>query len=559
LKQENHHVILWEKGGELMSTNVIMPQMGESIFEGTITKWLKKEGDRVVRDEPLFEISTDKVDSEIACPGDGVLGEILVPEGTTVKIGTLLAVIKDARETPSAAGPAIEEQEIVESPGPGEPAESIEADPHAAVVTPDEPAQISSEEPASEVAIIPPSTETEPAASLQARPLPVALLPEAAPESAAVEEPKPPAAVAGDAHATLPGGDREVERSPLPAEDIRTSPLVRRIARDYGLDLAAVTGTGLSGRITRDDVFAYLERAGKMEAKPASTRPPAPIHLGLPKPEIRPPVAPTVHRVPVPPPERPAADEPRAVPTQKEAVPAAEMHRFLGETETVTMSPIRKAIAEHMVLSKRTSAHVHTVFEVDMTAVVQLREKHKDEFEAREGIKLSYTPFFVKALVDTVRDYPILNSSVSGDKIVLRKSINVGIAVALETGLIVPVIRDAQLKSFTGLSLAIHDLAERARTKRLKPEEVQQGTITVTNPGIYGSLFGTPIINQPQVAILGVGGLEKRPVVINDAIAIRSMVYLALSFDHRLIDGAVADQFMAALKARLQSWTQWVE
>jgi 2-oxoglutarate dehydrogenase E2 component (dihydrolipoamide succinyltransferase) len=220
---------------------------------------------------------------------------------------------------------------------------------------------------------------------------------------------------------------------------------------------------------------------------------------------------------------------------------------------------MRKATAEHMVLSKRTSAHAHTVFEVDMTAVVQLREKHKDEFEAREGIKLSYTPFFVKAFVDTVRDYPILNSSVAGDKIILKKSINVGIAVALETGLIVPVIRDAQLRSFTGLSLAIHDLAERARTKRLKPEEVQQGTITITNPGIYGSLFGMPIINQPQVAILGVGGLEKRPVVINDAIAIRSMVYLALSFDHRLIDGAVADQFMAALKARLQSWMQWTE
>jgi pyruvate dehydrogenase E2 component (dihydrolipoamide acetyltransferase) len=544
--------------GEMMSTNVIMPQMGESIFEGTITKWLKKAGDLVVRDEPLFEISTDKVDSEIACPGDGVLGEILVSEGTTVKIGTLLAVIQNVGETPFTAGPELGEKEVVESLGIEEAAESLAMGPGPAV-TPDEPAQVSSETPAPEVAIIHSSSnETEPPAPLQAMPSAAGVLPERAPESAEVEEPAP-AAAAGDAPETLPPSLPEVERAPMPVEDIRTSPLVRRIARDYGLDLAAVTGTGLSGRITREDVFAYLERAGKMEARPAPIRPAAPTHLGLPKPDIRPPVGPTVHRVPAPPPARPAANEPGAVPVHEEPVPAAEMARFLGETETATMSPIRKAIAEHMVLSKQTSAHVHTVFEVDMTAVVQLREKHKDEFEAREGIKLSYTPFFVKALVDTVRDYPILNSSISGDKIVLKKSINVGIAVALETGLIVPVVRDAQLKSFTGLSLAIHDLAERARTKRLKPEEVQQGTITITNPGAYGSLFGTPIINQPQVAILGVGGLEKRPVVINDAIAIRSMVYLALSFDHRLIDGAVADQFMAALKARLQTWTQWVE
>lgn len=542
-----------------MSINVIMPKMGESILEGTITKWLKKAGDCVVRDEPLFEISTDEVDSEIACPGDGMLGEILVPEGTMVKVGTLLAVIQDARETPFTAAPELGEQGVVESPGIEEAAESIAAGPRARVVTPDEPAQVSSETPAPEVAIThSPSTETEPTAPLQAMPSTDGAVPEVAPESAGVEEPAP-AAMADDAPATPPASLREVERAARPAADIRTSPLVRRIARDYGIDLAQVTGTGLSGRITKEDVFAHLERAGKMEARPAPIRPAVPIHLGLPQPEMRPPVDPTVHGVPAPPPARPAANEPRAVPICGEAVPPAEMPRFLGETESVTISPIRMAIAEHMVLSKRTSAHVHTVFEVDMTAVVQLHEKHKDEFEAREGIKLSYTPFFVKALVDTVRDYPILNSSVSGDKIVLKKSINVGIAVALDTGLIVPVIRDAQLKSFTGLSHAIHDLAERARTKRLKPEEVQQGTITITNAGAYGSLFGTPIINQPQVAILGVGGLEKRPVVINDAIAIRSMVYLALSFDHRLIDGAVADQFMAALKARLQSWMRWVE
>jgi 2-oxoglutarate dehydrogenase E2 component (dihydrolipoamide succinyltransferase) len=220
------------------------------------------------------------------------------------------------------------------------------------------------------------------------------------------------------------------------------------------------------------------------------------------------------------------------------------------------MTPMRKAIAEHMILSRRTSAHVSTVFEVDMTSIVQLREKHKESFEAREGIKLTYTPFLVKALVDTVREFPVLNCSVSGDNIVYKREVNVGIAVALDTGLIVPVVKQAHLKSLTGLAVAIHDLAERARTKKLKPEEVQNGTITVTNPGIYGPLFGTPIINQPQVAILGIGGIQKRPVVINDAIAIHSMVYLSLSFDHRVIDGAVADQAMASLKSKLESWSE---
>ncbi len=223
------------------------------------------------------------------------------------------------------------------------------------------------------------------------------------------------------------------------------------------------------------------------------------------------------------------------------------------------MTPMRKAIAEHMVLSKRTSAHVNTFFEVDMTPVVALREKQKAEFLKREGIPLTYTPFFAKALVDVVREFPIFNASVSGDTIVYKKPIHLGIAVALESGLIVPVIRNAHLKSFTGIALSIHDLAERARTKRLKPEDVQNGTISMTNPGSYGGLFATPIISQPQVAILGVGTIEKRPVVIQDAIAIRSMVYLSLTFDHRVIDGAVADQFMARLKERLQGWSQWID
>jgi 2-oxoglutarate dehydrogenase E2 component (dihydrolipoamide succinyltransferase) len=250
-------------------------------------------------------------------------------------------------------------------------------------------------------------------------------------------------------------------------------------------------------------------------------------------------------------------------PIQKQAPPPdsgmSVSPGFIGESDIVPMSPMRKAISERMVASKKTSAHVNTVFEVDMSAVVRLRDANKAEFERREGIALTFTPFFAKALIDTVREFPIMNASVSGDTIIYKKPVHLGIAVALETGLIVPVVRDAHLKSFTGLALAIRDAAERARTKKLKPDDVQNGTISMTNPGSFGALFNTPIINQPQVAILGVGGIEKRPVVIDDAIAIRSMVCLSLTFDHRVIDGAVADQFMAKLKTRLQSWTQWTD
>jgi len=301
-----------------------------------------------------------------------------------------------------------------------------------------------------------------------------------------------------------------------------------------------VRGSGLEGRISKEDILNYIEARGG-----AAAPPPIPATGAA---EARAGVTPAA-----------AVSRESGPPDIPTPAPTPEMPRFVGEAEVVAMTPMRKAIAEHMVMSKRTSAHVNTIFEIDMTAIVNLRERHKDEFEKREGIKLTFTPFIVKALVDTVREYPVLNCSVSGENIIHKKQINVGIAVALEAGLIVPVVKDAHLKSFTGLALAINDLAQRARTKRLKPEDVQNGTISITNPGIYGSLFGTPIISQPQVAILGVGGIEKRPVVVNDAIAIRSMMYLSLSFDHRVIDGAVADQFMASLKARLQSWTQWVE
>jgi len=447
-----------------MTTQVIMPQMGESIFEGTITKWLKKVGDKVSRDEPLFEISTDKVDSEIPSPAAGTLSEIRVAEGETVQINTVVAVIdgETRAAAPSAEAPA-------KTAVPTQPEKSPSAAPGR----------------------------------------------EAAQKTAGPTGPQAPKASAS------PAAEQK------PPREIRASPLVRRLAREHGVDLSDLDGTGLGGRITKQDI---LERIDQRTAPSATAPPPAFQEAAPVQPE---PVSPPVAPVP--------------------ATPGAE------EGEVVRMTPMRKAIADHMVLSRRTSAHVSTIFEVDMTPIVGLRDRQRRAFEAREGIKLTYTPFFVKALVESVRAFPILNSSVSGDSIVFKRAVHVGIAVALETGLIVPVLKDAHLKSFTGLAHGIQDLAERARTKRLKPEDVQKGTITITNPGVYGSLYGTPIISQPQVAILGVGGIQKRPVVIDDMIAIRSMVYLSLSFDHRVIDGAVADQFMADLKERLQAWKEWVD
>jgi len=464
-----------------MAIKVLMPQMGESVFEGTLTKWLKKPGDAVVRDEPLFEISTDKVDSEIPSPASGILSEILVGEGKTIQINTILAIIAEAGEqekAPSGSGVTVEAAKVA------------------------------------------PAAEPE-------------NLPE--PKEAAVEpvHPSPPAAAGPQSAGPA-----------IRVQDIRTSPLVRKLAREHNLDLSQIRGTGQEGRITKDDVLQYLSRkepvpaAAVLEMIPPPAQPeralsgaPSPASDGVPTPE----------------------------PEAKAAPPVPELMRFMGESQTEAMTPMRKAIADHMVLSKRTSAHVNTFFEVDMSAIVQLRESHKVDFMRREGIPLTYSPFFAKALVDIVREFPVFNASVSGDTILYKKPVNLGIAVALDTGLIVPVVKNAHLKSFTGLSLAMFDLAERARSKRLKPDDVQNGTISMTNPGSFGGLFNTPIISQPQVAILGIGGIEKRPVVIQDAIAIRSMVYLSLTFDHRIIDGAVADRFMARLKERLQSWTQWID
>jgi pyruvate dehydrogenase E2 component (dihydrolipoamide acetyltransferase) len=430
--------------------DVIMPQMGESIAEGTVTKWLKNVGDRVERDEPLFEISTDKVDAEIPSPAAGILREVRVAPGTTVPVNTVVAVI-----AAEAAGAAVAPPVPAAAPVP--------ASPPAAAPPPPVEYQIEGEAP-------PPP-------------------------------PAPPPAPA-------PAAERL--RSEMTAEELRltrSSPVVRKIAAEHQVDIRAVPGTGIGGRVTKQDILGHIGSV----APGAAASPPAPS---------APATAPGGARV-----------------------------------EVVPMSPIRRRTAEHMVLSRRTSAHVSTVFEIDMTRVEQLRQKHKAAFEER-GVRLTYTPFILKAVVDALKAFPVLNASIDGDNVVYRKDVNLGVAVALDWGLIVPVIHHADEKNVLGLARAAHDLAERAHAKKLKVEEVQGGTFTVTNPGVFGSLFGTPIINQPQVAILDVGTIEKRPVVRDDAIAIRTMCYLALTFDHRLVDGADADRFMAFVKKTLQEFDE---
>ncbi len=426
-----------------MPTNIIMPQMGESVFEGTITKWLKSEGDGIRRDEPLFEISTDKVDTEIPSPVAGVLKKIICPVGAKVPIQTVVAIVEESDAAPAAS------------------------------------------------------------------PAPAAPVPAAAPAAPA---PAPPAAVPPPAPAK---GDDD--------RPVFSSPLVRRIAQQEGVDLAQVQGTGWKGRVTKKDIEGFLARQEGEAAAPAPPAPPAPA-------------------------------APAPAPPKGEAPAPARPAGASGRSRSVPMTPMRVKIAEHMVLSRRTSAHVTTVFEVDMSRVAALREREKQDYETVYGTRLTFSPFFAAACVQAIKDFPVVNASVEGTNIVYKHDINLAIAVALPEGLIVPVIRNAEEKSFLGLCRAVNDLAERARSKKLSVEDVQGGTFTITNPGLYGGLFGTPIINQPQVAILGIGGIEKRPVVVNDAIAIRSMCYLALSFDHRVIDGATADRFMARLKEILQEW-----
>ncbi len=468
-----------------MAVDVVMPQMGESIFEGTITKWLKKPGDKVERDEPLFEISTDKVDAEIPSPSAGVLKEIKVPEGQTVPIQTIVAVI-DGAGSAAASAPA-------PAPTPAAPA-----------------------------------AKPAPAAPASA-PAPVATKP-AVPAPAS-------ATTAASAAPTAPA-------APAPsAERIHSSPLVRRMAKEHGIDLSTLEGSGAGGRITKQDIEAAI--AASSGAAPASA----------------PAAASGVAARPIPPPAPAAVARPGAAAHGSQFIPALQVavpreRIYFGNYEVHPLSVMRQKIAEHMVASTHVSPHVYSVDEVDMSKIVALRAKSKEEFEKRYETKLTFMPFFVKAAVAGLRAYPIVNASLDGTNVVLHKEMNIGIAVALDWGLIVPVVKGADEKNLLGIQRNLNDLAERARAKKLKPEEVQEGTFSITNPGVFGGLFGLPVISQPNVAILGLGAIEKRPVVVEDAIAIRSMCYVTLSYDHRVVDGAIAHQFLHKVKETLENWAE---
>jgi pyruvate dehydrogenase E2 component (dihydrolipoamide acetyltransferase) len=441
-----------------MPTDIIMPQMGESIVEGTITKWLKKPGDKVQRDEPLFEISTDKVDAEIPAPASGVLQEIKVTEGTTVGVNTIVGTIAVDGETAAAK--------------PAPPAKAPASDSSAGA---------------------------PPAVAGASRPR--------------TQAPEPPPVT--DKKTAVHDDD----------EEARSSPLVRKIAREHGVSLSQISGNGLGGRITKQDIMQFIESQGSSQPAPSAPSVPAQSAAAAPAP-------------------RPAAPAP-----------------YPGDL--VPMTNMRKIIAQRMIESRRTSAHVHCMYEVDFTRIVNLRNKHKAGFEQRHGARLTFMPFFVRAAVMALQQWPIINASLEGDNIRYHRHINMGIAVALDWGLIVPVLKNAGDLNFLGLQRGITDLGERARTKKLKPDDVEGSTFTVTNPGQFGAVFGLPIINQPNSAIMGVGGITKQPMVITDkdgtdSIAIRSVVHLTLGYDHRLIDGAVADQFMAMVKKNIETWSEEV-
>jgi pyruvate dehydrogenase E2 component (dihydrolipoamide acetyltransferase) len=463
-----------------MATEVVMPQMGESIAEGTIVRWIKNVGDKVDRDEPLFEISTDKVDAEIPSPAAGVVSEIRVKEGETVPVNSVVAVISDAGAQPAATPPA-------RAAAPEPPQASPQADGSP--------------------------TATEPAP--------------AAPSGHYHERedlPPPPKAAARSEAPPRPAPAPSENRAASSTEDAireRSSPLVRKIAKEHNVDISQIHGSGIAGRVTKDDILGFIEKGQAGQAgQTASAAAPA----------------------------RQAGGSASGAP-----VPAAPQFKPGASDHVEKMSVMRKRIAEHMIHSRKTSAHVHSVFEVNFSRVAKIREQRKAEFE-RAGVKVTYLSFIVKAVVDALRVVPIVNASVDGDSIVYHKEINVGIAVALDWGLIVPVVKHADELNLVGISRAVADLANRARAKQLKPDEVSGGTFTITNPGVFGALFGMPIISQPQVAILGVGNVEKRPVVVDDAIAIRPMAYLTLGYDHRIIDGAVADEFMSIVKKTLENW-----
>jgi pyruvate/2-oxoglutarate dehydrogenase complex dihydrolipoamide acyltransferase (E2) component len=493
-----------------MATEVVMPQMGESIAEGTITKWLVKVGDKVERDQPLFEISTDKVDAEIPSPAAGTLLEIRNKEGETVPVNQVVALIGEAGEQPGAAAPPVPEPEKEAAPAAAAPPEST-----AAPQTPQIP-------------------ETPPTPTAQDTERVEAAREGAAAPPAASPEPAPQPRESGEAAQAREGAGADADTEARLRKF--SSPLVRNIAAKEGVSLEEVPGTGAYGRVTKEDILGYLEQR-KTAPRPAAAPAPAP--------------APTPAAAAAAPAQRPAGGF--HVPAYAE-----------GENvEIEPMSKIRQITAAHMVYSTATSAHVTTVFHMDMSRVARARNRAKDGFLKKEGTKLTFMPFIFKAVVNGLKAYKKLNAAIDGTNIVYKKDINLGMAVDLGHGLIVPVIKHADQLSLVGLAKTANDLADRARGKKLKPEEAQGGTFTVTNPGVFGSLFGTPIINQPQVAILGIGVVEKRPVVVadadgNDSIAIKTMSYFGISYDHRLVDGADADRFMIEVKRTLEedTWTE---
>jgi 2-oxoglutarate dehydrogenase E2 component (dihydrolipoamide succinyltransferase) len=551
-----------------MPTDVVMPQMGESITEGTLTKWLKKVGDAVQRDEPLFEISTDKVDAEIPSPSAGTLQEIKVAEGATVQINTVVAVIGDgaAASAPAVAAASAPKQSLDEAPkveaapaadAPAAPAASAPAAGGGAgtdvpmpqmgesitegtitkwlkkvgeTVERDEPLfEISTDKVDAEIPSPAAGVLTEikfPEGTTVTVNTVVAVIGGGAGKAAAPAAPAAAAPAKAAAPVAAVAETAAVASTSASGEKVRSSPLVRKIAKDNNVDLGQVAGTGSAGRITKGDIQGYLEN-------PAATKPAA---------AAAPVAAPIPAAAPAPAPAKAVAP----APTPGELVP---------------MTKMRSIIARRMVESKQTSPHVHTVFKVDMTRIVRLREKEKSKYEQRNGVKLTYMPFITRAAIVALRKHPIVNGSVEGDAIRYNKNINIGIAVALEWGLIVPVIKQAEEKNFLGVARAIVDVAGRARGKKLAPDEISGGTFTLTNSGIFGEQFGLPIINQPQSAILGIGGMSKEPMVLTDkdgtdSIAIRTIQYFSLGFDHRIVDGADAGKFMSDFKAYLETWSE---
>jgi 2-oxoglutarate dehydrogenase E2 component (dihydrolipoamide succinyltransferase) len=539
--------------------------MGESIFEGTITKWLKKPGDQVQRDEPLFEISTDKVDAEIPSPAAGTLTEIKFAEGSTVQINTVVAVLSgDGAAAAPAPAAAVPKAEVGAPQADGNSAPAAKAEPAAAASTPasgkaidvimpqmgesifegtitkwlkkvgdtvaqDEPLfEISTDKVDAEIPSPAAGTLSEiriaEGNTVQINTV-VAVIGGAAGASAAPSAPSPAAATPKPASVlAAPALEAAADVDDAAGvEGVRSSPLVRKIAKENNLDLSKVKGTGSAGRITKEDALAAIAQRG---AAPAPVSAPAPVAA--------------------------ASAAPKPAPAPASSVPLGEL---------VPLSRMRSIIAQRMVDSKHTSPHVHTCFKIDLTKIVKLREKEKTKYEQRNGVKLTYMPFITRAVINTLRKMPIVNASMEGEGIRYHKNVNIGIAVALDWGLIVPVIKEAEDKSFLGIARAIVDVAERARGKKLKPEEVSGGTFTITNPGIFGEQFGTPIINQPESAILGVGGLFKEPTVItdesgSDSIAVRSIIRLTLGFDHRIVDGADAGKFMQEVKKYLENWNE---